>query len=66
MSKVEDTIYQRHYVSGKESQEFRSSRTLLDNNPAMGMTINNEADGSIETQSEEEGMPRHQIIETTD
>ena len=48
------------------SQEFWLWRTLSDNNPAMGMAVHNGADVSIGTQSEEEGMPRLRIIETTD
>ena len=35
----------------------------MDNNPAMGMAVQNGADVSIGTQSEEEEMQRHRIIE---
>ena len=64
--KAENTIYQRHYVSGKESQEFRSSRTLSDNNPTKDLMVHKGSDVSIGTQPEEERMQMQQVMESSE
>jgi hypothetical protein len=40
--------------------------TLSDNNPTMDRAIHNGADVSIGTQSEDERMQRHRILETSE
>ena len=67
LTKGEDTIYQRHYVSGKELHEVLWIwRTLSDDNPNMDPAIHNGADVSIDIQSEEEIMQRHRILGISD
>ena len=66
VDKAEDTIYQRHYVLGKELPEvFVNEGHCRMINSTEDLTVHNGADVSIDTQSEEETMQRHFIIETT-
>ena len=67
VEKAEDTIYQRHYVLGKElSKVFVNEGQFQMINLTKDLTVHNGADVSIGTQSEEETIQGDQIIETTD
>ena len=66
VEKAEDTIYQRHYIPVEKLTRLLNMKDDVGWNPTMDRAIHNGADVSIGTQSEEERMQRHQIIETTD
>ena len=49
-----------------EHTRFQMLRTLSNNNPTMDLAIHDGVDVSIGNQSEEEGMRRHRLIETSE
>ena len=67
LAKSENMIYQWHYVLGKELLEvFVNEGDCWMINSTKDLTVHNGADVRTDTQSEEETMQRHWIIETVD
>ena len=50
----------------EELTRFQMLRTLSDINPTMNLSIHDGIDVGIGNQSEEEGMQRHRLIETSE
>ena len=67
LPKAEDTIYQRHYVSGEKLSRLLGMKdTVGYNNPTVDKAIHSGAEVSIDTQSEEERMRMQQVMESSE
>ena len=66
VEEVEDTIYQRHYVSKERLTRLLNMKAVVGYNPTKDLVAHKGSDVSIGTQPKEERMQGDQIIETID